>query len=82
MSELGHDLPALFPAQVDVLRSLKIESEHYRTLASRHHDLAHEIGTIESGAQPCSDAYLEDLKKQRLHLLDEIADMIAERQAA
>jgi uncharacterized protein YdcH (DUF465 family) len=82
MSELGHDLHALFPAQVDVLRGLKIESEHYRTLASRHHALALENGRIESGAQACSDAYLENLKKQRLHLLDEIAEMMAERQAA
>lgn len=82
MSELGHDLHALFPAQVDVLHNLKLESEHYRTLASRHHDLTLEIGRIESGVQACSDAYLENLKKQRLHLLDEIAELIAERQAA
>ncbi|GLI98467.1 MAG: DUF465 domain-containing protein [Pseudomonadota bacterium] len=82
MSELGNDLHALFPAQIAVLHSLKLKSEHYRSLARQHHELVQAIGQIESGNQACSDDRLEGLKKQRLHLLDEIAEMIAEHQVA
>jgi len=82
MSELGHDLHALFPAQREVLHALKLESAHYRDLAARHHELVQQISRIEGGLDAASDIRLEDLKKQRLNLLDEVAAMIAERQDA
>ena len=82
MSETGHDLQALFPAQRETLHALKLESAHYRELADRHHALALEISRIESGLEAASDERLEEAKKQRLGILDEIADMIAERQDA
>ncbi len=79
MSENGHDLHALFPAQREILHTLKLNSAHYRQLADRHHALAQEITRIEAGTEPASDDRLEGLKKQRLGLLDEIAALIAER---
>ena len=82
MSELGHDLHALFPAQREILHALKLESAHYRDLADRHHKLAQQIYRIEARLDAASDDRLEDLKKQRLSLLDEVAAMIAERQDA
>lgn len=82
MSELGHDLHALFPAQQEILHALKLESAHYRLLADRHHELAQQISRIEGGLDAASDDRLEDLKKRRLNLLDEVAAMIAERQDA
>jgi uncharacterized protein YdcH (DUF465 family) len=82
MSELGHDLHDLFPAQREILHALKLESAHYRDLADRHHELARQIYRIEGGLDAAADDRLEDLKKQRLSLLDEIAAMIAERQDA
>jgi hypothetical protein len=39
MSETGHDLQALFPAQRETLHLLKLESAQYRELADRHHAL-------------------------------------------
>lgn len=82
MSEHGHDLHTLFPGQNAILHSLKVESEQYRVLASRYHQLAREIEGIESAVHPASDERLEELKKQRLGLLDEIADLVGERQEA
>ncbi len=82
MSELGHDLHSLFPAQREILHTLKTESAHFRQLADRHHDLVQEIYRIEGGLEAASDERLEELKKERLGLLDEIAEMIAERKDA
>jgi len=82
MSETGHDLQTLFPAQREILHVLKLESAHYRELADRHHKLAIEISRIEDGLEAASDDRLEEAKKQRLGILDEIAAMIADRQDA
>jgi uncharacterized protein YdcH (DUF465 family) len=82
MSETGHDLQAPFPAQRETLHLLKLESAQYRELADRHHALALQIARIEGGMEAASDERLEEAKKQRLGMLDDIAAMIAERQDA
>ncbi|AMK23001.1 MULTISPECIES: YdcH family protein [Sphingomonadaceae] len=79
MSELGHDLHTLFPAHREILHALKLESPHYRELAHRHHELTRQIYRIEGGLDATSDDRLEDLKKQHLRLLDEVAELIADK---
>jgi len=61
---------------------LKIESEPFRQLAARYHELAIEIGRIEAELDAASDERLEVLKKQRLAVLDEIVHLIDKRPAA
>lgn len=78
MSEVGHDLHALFPGEASHLHALKVESGPFRGLAERHHRLSREIARIESGLDVASDERFEELKKQRLDLLDQVAAMIAE----
>lgn len=79
MSEVGHDFHALFPGEALHLHALKVESGPFRGLAERHHLLSREIARIESGVDAASDERLEELKKQRLNLLDQVAAMIADR---
>lgn len=78
MSDQDHDLASEFPESRDILHRLKIESAHFQTLSARYHPLIKEIARIESGAEAASDERLEERKKQRLALLDEIAAMIAQ----
>ncbi len=82
MSEVGHDLHSEFPADREILLLLKRESGHFQTLSQRHHDLTHEIYRIEAGLDAASDGRLEELKKQRLAILDEVAGLIALKKAA
>jgi uncharacterized protein YdcH (DUF465 family) len=82
MSELGHDLHAEFPADAEILRRLKTENAHFHELAARHHDLTQAIYRIEGGLDAASDDRLENLKKQRLQLLDEVAGLIAAARTA
>lgn len=82
MSETGHDLHHAFPADAAILHDLKVGNAHFQQIAARHHELAREIGRIEGGLENASDARLEELKKQRLAVLDEVAGLIAERRAA
>jgi len=74
MSETCHNLRALFPAQSDINATLKCDSEHHRRLALRHHAVTLEIARIEAELDTELKARLEALKKQRLALLDEIAE--------
>lgn len=82
MSEVGHDLHSEFPADRDILMLLKRESARFQLIAEQHHRLVQEIHRIEAGLAPSSDVRLEDLKKQRLAILDEVAGHISLHKAA
>ncbi|RVT39561.1 YdcH family protein [Sphingobium algorifonticola] len=81
MSELGHDLHAAFPQDADTLHVLKMQDARYRDVADRYHDTTREIARIEAGLEASLDERLETLKKERLAMLDEVAQMIAARKA-
>lgn len=77
MSEAGHDLHALFPNHGPALHALKLGSTSFRKLAEEHHDLQSRIQRVEAGLATVGGDALEDLKKRRLFILDEIAALIA-----
>ncbi|MEP2989625.1 MAG: DUF465 domain-containing protein [Parasphingorhabdus sp.] len=78
MSHTPHELHDEFPEAGDILHKLKIENAHFQTLSERYHNINREIHRIESGVEASSDERAEDLKKQRLFLLDEIGKMVRE----
>lgn len=82
MSETGHDLHSMFPQAQEALHALKVGNPHFRALADRYHDLTREIVRAESGEAPMGDDMLEQFKKERLALLDDVAALIAERAEA
>lgn len=77
MSDQDHDLASEFPADRDALRRLKLDNHHFQALSLRYHGLLKDIHRIENGMEAASDQRLEEMKKERLALLDEIAGMIA-----
>ena len=77
MSEAGHDLHSLFPDAGEVLHRLKLDNPVFQSVSDRYHELTREIVRIEEGVDVAGDARLEDMKKERLGLLDQISGMIA-----
>jgi hypothetical protein len=71
-----NELAAIFPADAAALRQLRAGSAHFARLAERHHQVNRAIHRIECEAEAAADARLEGLKKERLHLLDAIAEML------
>ena len=65
-----------FPHDARVLHRLKLGSAHFNNLAGRYHAVNRAIHRIESRIEPASDAFAEQMKRQRLVLLDEIALMV------
>jgi uncharacterized protein YdcH (DUF465 family) len=72
MSEAHHDLAHEFPEYRDRIHHLKMTDGHFARLAGDYHDLQRVLHRVEAGIETPSDAYVEDLKKQRLHLKDHI----------
>jgi len=71
-----HDLIHEFPEYRDVIHELKTTNNHFARLFDEYHEVDHEIHRIETDIETTSDDYLEEKKKQRLHLKDELFKMI------
>lgn len=81
MSHTPHELHDEFPEDAQLIHELRATNAHFTKLADKHHDLNREIHRIEIGVEPASDARVEELKKERLSLLDEISAMLAQTKA-
>ncbi len=82
MSHFLHDLHAEFPANSEILHSLKLTDPHYAKVADDYHTLNKNIQRIESGIEASSDDRIEEYKKRRLAMLDEVSAMIDRAKAA
>jgi uncharacterized protein YdcH (DUF465 family) len=71
-----NELADAFPDDAEALHQLKLTNAHFAKLAEQHHEVNREIHRIETEIDAASDDRLEALKKERLHLLDEIAVML------
>jgi uncharacterized protein YdcH (DUF465 family) len=76
MSHVPHELHDEFPEYEQKLHDLKVSDAHFAKLSDEYHEVNREIHRIESEIEPTSDAYLEDQKKKRLMLLDQISTML------
>lgn len=73
-----HDLIHELPEHRDKIRRLKMIDQHFSRLFDEYHEVDHEVHRIETGIENTSDEYLDERKRQRLHLKDELYSMIKE----
>ena len=71
-----HNFIHEFPEYRDAIHELKMNDNHFARLFDEYHDIDHEVVRIENGAEASSDDYLEDRKKIRLKLKDELFSML------
>ena len=71
-----HDLIHEFPEFKDKIHELKISDEHFAQLFEEYHEVEHEVRRIEESIETTSDEYLEERKKLRLHLKDQLFEML------
>ena len=76
MSHVPLELHEEFPQDGERIHALKMSNAHFARLADRYHDVNRAIHRAEAEVEPMSDDALEEMKKQRLHLKDEIAGML------
>lgn len=71
-----HDLIHEFPEHKDKIHDLKMNNTHFARLFDEYHEVEHEVRRIEEGNENTSDEYLEERKKVRLSLKDELFEII------
>ena len=76
MLDEKHDLIHELPGYRDKIHELKTHNSHFARLFEEYHEIDHEIHRIESNIETTSDDYLEERKKRRLYLKDELLKMI------
>lgn len=72
MTEKHHNLHHEFPEYRDQIIRLKQANGHFYKLTEQYDALTHEIEKEEHGGSAHSDAHMEELKKNRLALKDQI----------
>jgi hypothetical protein len=77
VSHTPHELAAEFPDKAETISKLKQTDAHFARLAERYHTVNREIHRIDTQVEPASDDTAEELKKERLHLLDQIVAILA-----
>ena len=76
-----HDLHHECPEYNDAIHVLKTGNHHFARLFDEYHRLNKDIRRIEENDEPVTDEALEDMKKLRLKLKDELHAMLRAHKA-
>ncbi len=76
-----HDLIHEFPEHKDTIHDLKMSNAHFAKLFDEYHGVTDEVEKLERADMPVNDTLVEDLKKQRVALKDELYRMLVATQA-
>jgi uncharacterized protein YdcH (DUF465 family) len=76
-----HDLHHEFPEHATAIHALKLGSKHFARLFDEYHTLTSQVESIEGRDSPVADVALEDMKKKRLKLKDELYVMLQAHKA-
>lgn len=66
----------MFPEYRDLIARLRQEDAHFRNLFDKHNELDHRIKNIENNIELGTPQEVEQLKKEKLHLKDQMYIML------
>lgn len=72
-----HPLIAEFPEHRDAIHRLKSSDAHFARLMSEYEEMDKSVVRAENGVEHLGDLALEELKKKRLHLKDELSKILS-----
>lgn len=67
-----HDLHHEFPEYKEKIHELKTNNNHFRKLFDEYDIVEHNVHRIETGAEVSTDEVLNELRKKRVHLKDQL----------
>lgn len=77
-----NELTEIFKRDRELLTQLKQGDAHYVRLADEYHQVNREVHRIEAETEAASDERTEQLKRQRLGLLDELTAIVDKARSA
>jgi len=72
MSNTPNELAEQFPLAVEKMHELKTSDAHFAKLHDDYHEINRQIHRAETNVEPTDDFHLENMRKQRLAIKDEI----------
>ncbi|MBA4786266.1 MULTISPECIES: YdcH family protein [Pseudorhizobium] len=76
MSNTPHEIQDEFPEYVGKMHELKVSDEHFAQLLEDYRDVNRAIHRAETEVEPVADTHMEDMRKRRMVLKDEIYGML------
>ncbi|MAZ15327.1 YdcH family protein [Oricola sp.] len=76
MSHVPHELAEEFPELVAEIHHLRETDGHFHRITNEYHEVNRAIHRAETDVEPSDDFRLEEMRKQRLALKDEIYGML------
>lgn len=73
MSHTPHELPEEFPQQVEKMAELRQSDKHFAKLSESYHTVNRAIHRAETDVEPTSDDHMQQMRRERLALKDQIA---------
>ena len=67
----------MFPEYRDLITQLKHNDLHFTKLFERHNEIDQKIQNIETNVEQATDAEIETLKKEKLHLKDQLYSILS-----
>lgn len=71
-----HDLHHEFPEHYQTIHELKVSNHHFARLFEEYHKLTSDVERLEEEDVPVDDYTIEDMKKRRVKLKDELYAML------
>ncbi|TYB84637.1 YdcH family protein [Oceaniovalibus sp. ACAM 378] len=76
MPHTPHELPEEFPEHADRFHELKTSDNHFAKLADEYHEVNRAVHRAETDVEPTDDRHMQNMRKQRMILKDEIWRMM------
>ena len=67
-----HDLANEFPEHLEAMQTLKMQDARFSKLFDDYHSITDEVESLERADLPVNDVLIEQMKKQRVVLKDEL----------
>ena len=76
MSHVPHELAEEFPEHTEAMHRLKQENAHFAKLFEAYHEINRSVHRAETNVEPTDDMNMEQMRRQRMQLKDEIYGML------
>lgn len=77
MTNTPHELAEEFPDKAERIHELKTQDSHFKKLFDDYHEVNRAVHRAETNVEPIDTLAEQALRKQRMHLKDELARMLA-----
>jgi len=78
MTMKEHTILNEFPEMSERIHTIKRSNLHFARLSEKYDELEHNIHHIQTSGEAYTDAHMEELKKKRLKLRDELFSILQE----